>query len=68
MGDERISELRKVFREQMKSATLTQWHNALEQEVFAANEKRLHTIYVYPSCFRKFENSCGDLPDAFNTA
>ena len=58
MGDERISELRKVFREQMKeSATLTQWHNALEQEVFAANEKRLHTIYVYPSCFRKFENS-----------
>jgi hypothetical protein len=69
MGDERISEIRKVFKEQQKESTaLSAWHCELERSVFRENRRLLNTEYDYCSSFKKYANPCGDLPDAYDAA
>lgn len=67
MGDERMSELRKLIKDQKKETKiLDSWHTKMIEVASVKATQDVETLIEPTDGFKKFENACGDLPEAVN--
>ena len=69
MGDERMSELRKLIRDQkLETKMLDKWHAKLVNVADIEGTQAVETHSEPTDGFKPFQNVCGDLPDGVNVA